>query len=105
MTQTGVMKVIIESPFAGDKERNIKYARQCLLDSLMRGESPIAFHLLYTQVLNDDIEQDRVKGIMRSFEWQRSADLIAFYTDYGMSKGMEMAEENSKNKMVYRKIL
>ena len=27
-------KVIIESPYAGDIERNIKYARVCLKDSL-----------------------------------------------------------------------
>lgn len=41
--------VIIESPFAGEVEENIKYARQCLRDSILRGEVPFVSHLLYTQ--------------------------------------------------------
>src|SRR5690606_24498929 len=45
--------VIIESPYSGDVERNTEYARSCLLDSLRRGEAPIASHLLHTQVLED----------------------------------------------------
>ena len=46
--------VIIESPFMGDKDLNIAYARKCLKHSLLKGESPIASHLLYPQVLNDE---------------------------------------------------
>ena len=47
--------VILESPFAGDVKRNTAYARAALRDSLLRGEAPIASHLLYTQdgVLDD----------------------------------------------------
>ena len=47
--------VIVESPYAGDIETNVKYARRCVKDSLMRGEAPIASHLLYTQegILDD----------------------------------------------------
>lgn len=41
-----MVKVILESPYAGDVEKNIEYARLCLKDSLLRGESPIASHLL-----------------------------------------------------------
>ena len=41
--------VIFESPYAGDVEANTEYARRCVRDSLMRGEAPIASHLLYTQ--------------------------------------------------------
>ena len=38
---TGEMPlVIIESPFAGDVDTNVKYARACMRDSLNRGESP-----------------------------------------------------------------
>lgn len=53
--------VIVESPFAGDVEENIKYARAAVRDCLMRGEAPIASHLLYTQegILNDDIPEER----------------------------------------------
>ena len=92
-------RVIIESPFAGDVQANIEYARRCVRDSLMRGESPIASHLLYTQdgILNDDILTERQHGIDAGLAWCAVADLSAVYVDRGMSKGMrygiKVAEE------------
>lgn len=41
--------VIIESPFAGDVVRNLRYLRACMRDCLRRGEAPYASHALYTQ--------------------------------------------------------
>ena len=95
-------RVILESPYAGEIERNIKYARECLKDSLKRGESPIASHLLYTQegVLNDDIEEERMLGINAGLAWKEVADLHVFYIDYGMSEGMKYASEYAKSKKI-----
>ena len=51
--------VIVESPFrsydAFCYADNITYAMSCVKDSLLRGESPFASHLLYTQggILDD----------------------------------------------------
>lgn len=87
--------VIIESPLSGDVERNTKYARECLLDSLKRGEAPLASHLLYTQVLDDTIPEERERGMYAGFAWGAKADLIAVYTDYGISKGMALGLERS----------
>lgn len=58
--------VIIESPFAGNVRENILYARMAVRDSLLRGEAPIASHLLYTQegILNDDIKEERQHVLM-----------------------------------------
>ena len=83
--------VILESPFAGDVEKNIEYARACVRDSLLRGEAPIASHLLYTQpgVLNDDVPSERQHGIDAGLAWRAVADGSAVYTDFGISKGME----------------
>lgn len=83
--------VIIESPFAGDIKGNILYARMALRDSLLRGEAPIASHLLYTQegVLNDLIPAERQQGIDAGLAWGRVADLTAIYIDKGISRGME----------------
>lgn len=86
-------KVILESPFAGDVARNIEYARQCMLDCLMRNESPIVSHLLYTQVLDDKIPEDRRLGIDAGLAWIDSADKHVFYIDYGYSNGMNYAKE------------
>ena len=83
-------RVILESPYAGDVEENVAYARACLRDSLLRGEAPIASHLLYTQpgVLNDDIPGERQLGISAGLAWGVAAELTVVYTDYGISRGM-----------------
>jgi hypothetical protein len=83
--------VIIESPYAGDVEANLRYARACLKDSLLRNEAPFASHLLYTQegVLDDSDPNERARGILAGFQWGKKADLVAVYQDYGISQGME----------------
>lgn len=90
--------VILESPYAGDVERNVAYARACMADSLSRGEAPLASHLLYTQpgVLDDGKPDERALGIAAGLAWRRGADLAAFYTDLGWSRGMLAAAEHYK---------
>lgn len=91
--------VIVESPFAGDVEENIKYARAAVRDCLMRGEAPIASHLLYTQegILNDDIPEERKYGIDAGLAWGGVADATVVYTDRGISKGMEYGIARAKS--------
>jgi hypothetical protein len=83
-------RVILESPFAGDVDRNIRYARRALRDSLLRGESPIASHLLYTQpgVLDDQEPGERERGIEAGLAWLDVADTTVVYVDNGISAGM-----------------
>jgi len=88
-------RVIIESPYSGNVEKNIKYAKKCLKDSLSRGESPIASHLLLTQVLDDTKPEDRQQGINAGLAWLEVADLHVFYCDLGLSKGMIYARSLS----------
>lgn len=90
-----MIRVILESPYAGDIDRNIKYARMCVRDSILRGESPIASHLLYTQdgILNDEIPEERRLGIDAGLAWKCVAEKHVFYIDYGYSNGMIYAKE------------
>lgn len=83
--------VLIESPYAGDIEKNVEYARKCVRDSLSRGEAPIASHLLYTQpgVLRDEVPAERQWGINAGLAWRMVAHATVVYTDMGISKGME----------------
>lgn len=83
--------VIVESPFAGDVERNVEYARAAVHDSLARGEAPIASHLLYTQpgILRDEIPEERQWGIEAGLAWRRVAEGTVVYVDLGISRGME----------------
>lgn len=87
--------VILESPYAGNVDLNVRYARACMRDCLLRGEAPIASHLLYTQlgVLDDLIPAERAAGIEAGLAWALHADLAVFYTDLGWSPGMAAASE------------
>lgn len=90
--------VVIESPYAGDVERNLTYARRAMSDALHRGEAPFASHLLYTQpgILDDDIPGERKLGIEAGFEWGAFAEAYVVYDDYGISSGMNAGCANAR---------
>jgi hypothetical protein len=83
--------VIVESPYAGDVEANVEYARRCVRDALMRGEAPIASHLLYTQpgILDDTVPAERKQGIDAGLAWRKVAEASVVYADRGVSEGMK----------------
>ena len=82
--------VILESPYAGDVDANLAYARAAMRDCLRRGESPIASHTSLTQpgVLDDYNPGERELGIIAGWEWYRVAEACVVYTDHGISPGM-----------------
>ena len=86
---------VVESPFAGDIERNIRYARLCCLDCIRRNEMPYASHLLLTQVLDDTIGAERALGMSVGFAWAEHGELIAVYEDFGISGGMRAGIANA----------
>lgn len=85
-------RVVLESPYAGDVEENVRYARACIRDSLLRGEAPIASHLLYTQpgILDDNDPLERAHGINAGHAWFFAGlHAVVVYTDRGISEGMQ----------------
>lgn len=88
-----MIRVILESPYAGNIEKNVEYARECVRHSLSLGEAPIASHLLYTQegMLDNNIEEERMWWINAGLAWKDVADKHVFYADMGFSKGMDYA--------------
>jgi len=101
-------RVVIESPFMGISEdpikkleetrRNIKYARACITDSLRKEEAPYASHLFFPQpgILDDNVPEDRMRGINAGLEITKDFDLTAVYSDLGVSKGMTYGIERAK---------
>jgi len=91
-------RVILESPYAGDIEANVEYARACVRDSLSRGEAPIASHLLYTQpgILRDEVADERQWGVDAGLAWSAQAETTVVYTDCGISRGMEYGIANAE---------
>lgn len=91
------MRVILESPFAGHTPEvvatHVDYARAAVRDSLLRGEAPLASHLLYTQpgILDDTVPAERKQGIDAGHAWLGSADRVVVYADHGISSGMQLA--------------
>ena len=90
--------VLLESPFAGDVEKNLKYARKCMRDCFMRGEFPFASHLLYTQegILDDDLPNERNLGINAGLYWGKFASKTVVYTDLGITEGMKQGIGRAK---------
>lgn len=112
-------RVILESPYASSSRwrlvamvqrwLNRRYARACVRDSLLRGEAPIASHLLYTQrgILRDEVPAERQHGIDAGLAWRAVADATVVYFDRGISAGMHYgikAAEESGNAVHYRRL-
>lgn len=85
-------RVVLESPFAGNTYLHVRYARACVRDCLLRGDAPIASHLLYTQtgILHDHIPEERALGIDAGHAWIAGAEAVVVYTDHGISAGMQL---------------
>jgi hypothetical protein len=101
--------VALESPYNGDTDGNVTYARACVRDSLLRGEAPIASHLLYTQpgMLRDDITREREQGIAGGLAWGPVADATVVYIDRGISPGMKggIADAESAGRPIEYRVL
>jgi hypothetical protein len=96
-------RVIVESPYRGgllQRWRNRRYARACIRDCLMRGEAPLASHLLYTQpgVLRDHVAGERQMGIEAGHAWINVADAVVLYvpTSGVITPGMNLGIKRAK---------
>jgi hypothetical protein len=91
------LRVVIESPMftrgdgtrcsPAEVERNMRYLRRAILDSLRRGEAPFASCLIYPQVLDDALPEERRLGIDAGLAWGEAAHSFAVYADHGLSDG------------------
>ncbi|MHC4864655.1 MAG: DUF7768 domain-containing protein [Planctomycetota bacterium] len=93
-------RVLIESPLKGDYALNKDYAKRCARDCLSRGESPYASHLFFDQegLLDDTDTAERELGIEAGLAWGDAAELVAVYTDLGVSDGMRFGiDRHEKN--------
>ncbi len=82
--------VVVESPLLGGHPGAIFYARLALLDSVRRGEVPLASHLLYPQVLDDGNSEDRYIGICAGHLPYEIGARAAVYVDLGISRGVQI---------------
>lgn len=69
------MKLIfVASPYAGDVEKNIGYAKEACRYVLNEGNAFFCPHLLYPQILDDNILEERKLGIKMGKEFLNQCD-------------------------------
>lgn len=86
--------VVVDSPFAGDLERNARYLDACLADCYRRGESPYASHAIGPRALTDADPEQRRRGIEAGFAYGELVRDVVFYCDLGWSRGMRAAADH-----------
>ena len=90
------MKLIyVASPYAGDVERNVEYAKQACRTVMESGHAFLAPHLMYPSVLNDAVPEERQAGMEMGLTLlHRCDELWAFgpCVSSGMQAEIEEAE-------------
>lgn len=91
------MKLIfIASPYKGDIEKNIEYAKQACRYVLNEGNAFFCPHLLYPQILDDNNPEERELGISLGKEVLAKCDELWAFGDNissGMFEEIEFARE------------
>ena len=81
--------VYICSPYRGETERNIEYAKELTRKVLEYGYAPITPHLYLTQALDDENPKERELGLMAGQELLKHCEYILIGSRYGISDGMQ----------------
>lgn len=92
--------VYICSPYRGEVERNLEYARELTRLALDNSFVPITPHLYLTQVVDDEDCRERERGMKAGKELLQHCKYILIGSRYGLSEGMleeiKLATEHEK---------
>ena len=80
------MLVYVCSPYSGDIERNVKFARKACRQIVEEGNTPIAPHLLLPQFMSEEAEREQ--AISMNMEILESCDYMHVFTYDGLTEGM-----------------
>lgn len=87
------MRVVIESPLAGDFRNNYRFALWCARAMwLQEGLHAIGSHMLNPWFMDDTDPEERQAGIDNAWVWETGAT-HTFFRDLGESRGMRLAQE------------
>jgi hypothetical protein len=87
------MKIVIESPLAGDFVDNFRFALWCCRAVwLIDGHHAIASHIINPWFMDDHIPDERAAGINNLWVWEPGVQHW-FFIDKGMSRGMTLGQE------------
>lgn len=80
--------VYIASPYAGDVEANVAFAKVACRYAMQHGCTPVALHLLYPQMLDDAVPAEREAGIQMGLRVLEACDEL-WLCGERMSHGMQ----------------
>ncbi len=84
--------VYIASPYAGEIEKNVAFAKKACRYAMEEGHTPIAVHLMYPQFLDDGNPEERSKGLRMGLRVLMACDELWLCGDH-LSNGMLEEEE------------
>ena len=87
--------VYIASPYSGDVERNVAFAKGSLSLCHEPGVTPIASHLLYPQMLDDGVPEERKLGTDMGLRILKACEEV-WVCGSELSSGMEQGNPCSK---------
>ena len=91
------MKLIfIASPYAGDIQKNIEYAKEACRYVLNEGNAFFCPHLIYPQILDDSNPEERKLAINMGKEFLSKCDelwVFGNHISHGMFEEIEFARE------------
>lgn len=98
-------KVYVVSMYTGDIDVNTKNAVSFCRQVIAEGYMPVASHLLYPQMLNDNNPAERELGMMFGLALMRMCDEVWVFgsVSSGMAQEIEEAKKLNK-KLVYKEV-
>lgn len=84
-----------------------RFAKRAVRDSMNRNEAPLASHLFYYEIFNNNIQIERDMGLHSQISWIPNCDLVAVYIDFGVTQAMRVAIDVARlrgKKIEYRNI-
>lgn len=83
-----MQKIYVISPYAGDIEKNVANAIGYCKYVMEKGYMPLASHLYFTQMTNDDIPEERKLGLSMGLELLAICDEAWVFYENRISSGM-----------------
>lgn len=87
--------IYIASPYAGDVEKNVTFAKAACRYAMEQGCTPVAVHLLYPQFLDDRNPQERAAGLAMGHQVLSVCDEL-WVCGNRISSGMETEIQEAK---------
>ena len=93
-------KIYVASRYAGDVDANVSAAVTYCRLVIDEGYMPVASHLLYPQILNDNIPEERELGLLFGLSLLRMCDEVWVFGEVSQGVAQEIAEAKRLKKQI-----